>query len=247
MGVVSLRQHTKRRIGIKLWAAGVSLAVGLAMLGGVFFVGNFGNNSNTEQAPKPTSQPTAVHTPVADAIATAPVVTTPEPTPKPVAPKPQPKPAFTAPISIEGDEDCYNDTLAALELIAEKAPGHYAVVTQYIGVIKCVTQGSGMEAYLTPPRYLAGDVTRSGGTMWYAGTIVHDAGHSKLYNDYLTSHPDEEFVPGDIWTGQNAEAACLAVQHDALAEMGADKGTLDYVANVINSGYWNVPYDQRWW
>ncbi len=104
-----------------------------------------------------------------------------------------------------------------------------------------------MAAYENPPRYLVGDLTRRGGTIWYAGTIVHDAGHSKLYHDYLTSHPGETSVPGDVWTGQAAEATCLAVQHDALAEIGAAQSTLDYVQNVINTNYWDIPYSERWW
>ncbi|HSX06092.1 MAG TPA: hypothetical protein VLF69_06530, partial [Candidatus Saccharimonadales bacterium] len=97
-------------------------------------------------------------------------------------PKPQqPKTAFTTPIVIKGDASCQSDTLAALELLADKAPKHYQTVTTYMAIIECVTQGSGMAAYENPPRYLVGDLTRRGGTIWYAGTIVHDAGHSKLY------------------------------------------------------------------
>lgn len=136
--------------------------------------------------------------------------------------------------------------MVALKLLHDKAPGHYAVVVKYMGIIQCLASGSGMYAYEDPPRYVVGDATRNAGTIWYAGTIVHDAGHSKLYHDYLDANPDQA-VPTDVWTGQNAEATCLAAQADALSQIGADQATIDYVNNIINTQYWNIPYSERWW
>jgi hypothetical protein len=154
--------------------------------------------------------------------------------------------AFTTPIQIKGDAACQSTTLDALKLLSDKAPTHYAVVTQYIGVIECASQGSGMFAYENPPRYLVGDTTRNAGTIWYAGTIAHDVGHSQLYNTYLHAHPGES-VPGDVWTGESAERSCLDAQHDALSKIGASQTTLDYIKNVINTEYYDISYDQRWW
>jgi hypothetical protein len=127
-----------------------------------------------------------------------------------------------------------------------KARSHFETVQKYIEVIECSEQGSGMFAYETPTRFLTRASTRNAGTIWYAGTIVHDAGHSKLYNDFKTSDPNSS-VPDDVWTGQSAEAACLAVQADALQEIGADQSTIDYVNNILQTEYWNVPYSERWW
>jgi hypothetical protein len=165
----------------------------------------------------------------------------PAPRPSTVAPAP-----FTTPIQIRGDAACQSDTLAALQLLSAKAPTHYATVMQYIGIIQCASQGSGMYAYDNPPLYLVGDATRNAGTVWYAGTIAHDAGHSKLYHDYLSAHPGQA-VPDDVWTGQSAEITCLAAQYDALSKIGGTPSQLTYVQNVINTQYYNVPYDQRWW
>ena len=167
----------------------------------------------------------------------------PVPAPHPAAAAPAP---FTTPIQIRGDAACQSDTMAALQLLSAKAPTHYATVTQYIGIIQCASQGSGMYAYDNPPLYLVGDVTRNAGTVWYAGTIAHDAGHSKLYHDYLSAHPGQP-VPDDVWTGQSAEITCLAAQYDALSKIGGTPSQLTYVQNVINTQYYNVPYDQRWW
>jgi hypothetical protein len=179
--------------------------------------------------------------------------------PAPLPPTPAAKPAqaprlnaiapaapFTTPIQIRGDAACQSDTLAALQLLSAKAPTHYATITQYIGIIECASQGSGIYAYDNPPLYLVGDATRNAGTVWYAGTIAHDAGHSKLYHDYLSAHPGQP-VPDDVWTGKSAEITCLAAQYDALSKIGGTQSQLSYVQNVINTQYYNIPYAQRWW
>lgn len=177
------------------------------------------------------------------AKAAAPPATKPAPAPKRSVAAPA---TFTTPIQIRGDAKCQSDTLAALQLLSTKAPTHYATIIQYIGIIQCVSQGSGIYAYDNPPLYLVGDATRNAGTVWYAGTIAHDAGHSKLYHDYLSTHPGQA-VPDSVWTGQSAEITCLAAQYDALTKIGGTQSQLDYIQNVINTRYYNIPYDQRWW
>jgi len=159
---------------------------------------------------------------------------------------PAPTPPFVTPIQIRGDAACQASTIEALKLLNQKAPTHYETVTRYVKVIECASQGSGMFAYENPPRYLVGDATRNAGTIWYTGTIAHEAGHSKLYHEYLNTHPGSS-VPNEIWTGQSAEKTCLEAQYDALSKIGGTQSQLDYVRNVINSQYYDVPYDQRWW
>lgn len=154
--------------------------------------------------------------------------------------------AFTTPVQIRGDAGCQSSTIEALKLLSHKAPAHYATVTKYVGIIECASQGSGMFAYENPTRYLVGDATRNAGTVWYAGTIAHDAGHSQLYHAYLIANPGSS-VPNDVWTGESAEKTCLEAQHDALSKIGGTQYQLDYIRNVINTQYYNVPYDQRWW
>lgn len=151
---------------------------------------------------------------------------------------------FSTPIKIIGDNNCQSDTLNALQLISEKAPTHYAIVIKYIGSIECVSEGSGMFAYENPPRYAVGDKTRNAGITWYAGTIVHDAGHSKLYNDYKDSN---ESVPSDVWTGKNAESICIQAQLDAVIEMNGPQDQIDYIKKSLDTDYYNIPYSERWW
>ena len=149
-------------------------------------------------------------------------------------------------ITIKGDENCKQKTSAALALLKNKTPTDYEQVVKYIGVIECVEQGSGMWAWESPPRYTAGKSTYEADTLWYAGTIAHDAHHSALYHDYQLSHPGQS-IPSDIYTGEQAEADCLKVQYDALARMGATASTLDYLKNVITTKYWTGDYANRWW
>lgn len=153
---------------------------------------------------------------------------------------------FVTSIVIKGDSTCQSSTLSALKLLNDNAPTHYSIVKSYVGVIECVSKGSGMAAFETPPRYMVGDATRNAGTVWFAGTIAHDAGHSRLYHDYLSNNPGQS-VPNDVWTGEAAERTCLEAQYDALSKIGATQSQLDYVRNIINSQYYNTPYDQRWW
>lgn len=150
------------------------------------------------------------------------------------------------PIKITGDSTCITKTNQALTLLKNKAIVHYNIIIKFVGTIQCVNSGSGMYAWENPPRYVVGKATVNAGTIWYAGTLVHDACHSKEYHDYLLTHPGST-VPSNVYTGKSAEALCLNAQYDALVKIGATKSTLDYVKNIINSNYWNVPYSGRWW
>ena len=149
-------------------------------------------------------------------------------------------------ITVIGSEDFKNKTKLAFSLLYDKARNYYDMVLKYVGIIEYADKGSGIYAWENPPRYKVGKATVDTGTIWYAGTIVHDATHSKLYNDYLATYPSES-VPEDIYSGEKAEAICLNVQYDALSKIGADQETLDYVKNAINTKYWEIPYNERWW
>lgn len=149
-------------------------------------------------------------------------------------------------IKIKGDKNCVEKTQEALGLLQSKVADHYNTVDKYVAIIECTTQGSGMYAWETPPRYQVGKATIEAGTIWYAGTIIHDSCHSKQYHDYLSAN-NSATVPDKVWTGKEAEKQCLDIQYDALSRIGADQSTLDYVKNIINSQYWDVSYNNRWW
>lgn len=156
------------------------------------------------------------------------------------------KPLGPFEIEIIGEGDCVSNTNQALDLLRNQAKIHYDTIVKYVGIIECTESQSGMHVWENPPRYQVGKATVDAGTIWYAGTITHDACHSKQYHDYLFENPSTN-VPSEVYTGRNAEAQCLDVQYDALRRIGATQETLDYITNIINSEYWNVDYGERWW
>ncbi len=156
------------------------------------------------------------------------------------------KPLGPFKIKITGVGDCASKTNQALDLLRNKAKIHYDTIVKYVGIIECTESQSGMYVWENPPRYQVGKATVDAGTIWFAGTITHDACHSKQYHDYLFENPLIN-VPSGVYTGRSAEAQCLDVQYDALHKIGATQETLDYITNIINSEYWNVDYGDRWW
>jgi hypothetical protein len=153
-------------------------------------------------------------------------------------------------IVIDGSSDCVTKTYQALNLLKSKDIDHYNLVMTYIGKITCTTSGSGtgMYAWEKPPRYQIGMTSVNAGIPWYASTIVHDAWHSKLYNDYMaTADPSVVYAPNDVWTGETAELACLEVQYESLSAIGGSQAELDWLKEVAKTKYWEVPPDQRWW
>ena len=217
--------------------------------------------------PVPTPTPTPVPTPTPTPVPTPTPTPVPTPTPTPV-PTPTPTPVPTSPLlsvawisslsptypfqdiphelTINGDVICVSQTERALELLKQRVASHYGIVNQYVGEIRCVESGSGMAAYWAIPTFLVGKETREAGTSWYAGVIVHDACDSVQYHNYLAIQ-SVSFVPIEVYTGREAEAQCLASQIDALEGIGAPSHILNYVREIIESEYWDVPYGERYW
>ncbi|MDO8609977.1 MAG: hypothetical protein Q7R95_05480, partial [bacterium] len=134
----------------------------------------------------------------------------------------------------------------ALQLLKTKAAEEYQMVTKYIGVIECVTSGSGMQAWNNPPRFQIGKLSM-GNPVWEAGAIVHDSFHSKLYHDYLDNNPDITTVPDEIWTGEVAETRCLDVQVQALQKLGAEQWLIDGAKKTLETKWWLTPHEKTWW
>lgn len=138
-------------------------------------------------------------------------------------------------VRIKGGLGCQLQTSGALNLIREKAPQEYEFINKYIGVIHCVSGGSGMYAAENPPRFQVGAKTREAGTLWYASTIIHDACHSKQYQDRLIN--PLKGSQADI--KRLSEAECLEFQADAAQKMGADQYYVDFIKNSISKEYWH--------
>lgn len=138
-------------------------------------------------------------------------------------------------------------TLDALELLRLNDINNYNLVANYLGTIECKERGSGVYAWENPPRYVVGKATmKNWGLKWYTSTIVHDSYHSKLYNDYALLYKTLN-VPYEVYSGELAEALCVKTQHETLLKIGADEYLINYIKQVMDSHWWEVDYNDRWW
>jgi hypothetical protein len=77
--------------------------------------------------------------------------------------------------------------------------------------------------------------TASANSYYVASIIVHDACHVDLY------------LQGRIYYGEEAEMHCLALQRQALLEMGAPAYLLSYLDYLQKTSWWETPYSARNW
>jgi len=150
-------------------------------------------------------------------------------------------------ITVQGDSKFILSTREALKKLEGTA--RFKMVLRHIGVIR-QAERSGMRAYDEPPTYEVGAATWTHSTVWYAGTIAHDACHSMLYD----AAKDEAGEPDpDRWTGTEAEKKCLSVQLEVLETIEADPYITAYVRKIQkNPSYHGDPrswddYQKRRW
>jgi len=152
--------------------------------------------------------------------------------------------AITITIVVVGDDEFGTHTSETLELLAADAPDGYAQVVAYIDVIEAVDAGSGMDVFTKT--YLVGQETayapgfsRDEQVVWYAGTIVHDSCHSRLYSE------------GEPYIGRDSELACMLDQLDALEALDRSEFFESYVQGLIDgvddpeNAYWSDP-NRHW-
>jgi hypothetical protein len=135
-------------------------------------------------------------------------------------------------IEIQGSPTFIHSTITVLGML--KKTQSFEVVQRYVSIIK-EAEKSGMRAYDVKPTYEVGADTWQYSIVWYAGTIAHDAYHSRLYHE------------AKVWTGTEAERQCLAFQLQALKELNANEYLINYVEGLIEDpDYWS-DYDNRYW
>lgn len=116
-------------------------------------------------------------------------------------------------IKVVGSYDFVERTRESMELL--KDTKSFATIKPFIHNIK-EGERSGMRAW-EDATFVVGDRTWKHSAMWYAGTIVHDGCHSKLYHEKKP------------WTGPDAEVVCLKIQAEALREMKASPSLISHV------------------
>ena len=138
-------------------------------------------------------------------------------------------------ITITGDAAFTQNTQKALSVIKKGSESGYALVTGYVAIIE-QNEFSGMRAYDELPTFQVGKATYNASTTWYAGAIVHDAYHSKLFHDALEKYG---YVTYEMWMGENAEKWCLSVQIDFLIEIGAPQYEIDHAISLWDKNWWD--------
>ena len=122
----------------------------------------------------------------------------------------------------------------------------FPTVRSYLGRIK-QSEKSGMKAYAKPPTYEVGEITWSASTIWYAGTISHDAYHSFLYHQSKEENDGIEPNP-ELWTGTEAERKCLEFQLQVLQELLADEHITKYIERLKSDpNYHRIDYKKKNW
>ncbi|MBI4656063.1 MAG: hypothetical protein HY746_04845 [Elusimicrobia bacterium] len=132
-------------------------------------------------------------------------------------------------IEIAGSAEFKQQVAKALILLRKKAPEEYEIVKKHIGKIE-ENERSGMLAYKEPPVYQMSLKTAFYSITWCAGTIAHDAYHSKLYHDYEKRHGKP--VPYDEWAGFEAEKKCIKYQLETLGKIKAPENEMDYCLSL---------------
>lgn len=149
-----------------------------------------------------------------------------------------------ADIAIEGSDEFAAHTHNALALLRDEAAEMYAQVITHVAIIKSVAAGSGMHVEtktfdVGQETAYAPDWDLPSQVLWYAGAIVHDSCHSRLYAD------------GEPHLGKEAEIACLEDQLAALEAIDPGGFFSTYVTGLIEGAddpenqYWNDP-NRHW-
>lgn len=130
---------------------------------------------------------------------------------------------------------------AALDALARRCPDAFETVRRYVGVVR---QGehSGMWAWENPPALELHDRSAMHSVTWCAGTIVHDAHHSRLYHEYIARHGRD--VPESAWTGTAVEKECIAVQLAVLRCLDAPASEIAHL-EAQDGTHWDTNKDGR--
>jgi len=142
-----------------------------------------------------------------------------------------------------------NQVYQAVLLLKARDPDAYAVVTNYVGLIREGPR-SGMRADNKPPVYEMTAATAFYSLTWCAATIAHDSFHAKLYREYREAHHGR--VPGEVWTGNKAEQQCMTHQLAVMERIGSTRAEIDYAKTQADGHYvkdhetWSDYRSRKW-
>ena len=143
-------------------------------------------------------------------------------------------------IEIKGDQYCKDKVNEALDFMKDNSPKFYTKVITYIGVIECTDKNKSSYISIDTPTVTLADMKFFVTVTQLAGTLVHEAHHSELYNQYKIKNKVNE-VPTEIHSGRKAEEQCVNETIKFLKEVNAPTNEIYYEENIfeIEGEWWN--------
>ena len=137
-------------------------------------------------------------------------------------------------IRIRGNKAFIQRVERSLRLLQDKSPDVFQLIQRFAPYIRQSSR-SGMRAYDSPPTFDLSSKTADYSESWCAGSIAHDAYHSKLYHKYLDAHGGP--VPDAEWTGQAKERECIEFHTRVLKDIGAPDFEISYLSQLDGSHF----------
>lgn len=136
-------------------------------------------------------------------------------------------------ILIKGNKKFIRRTKEALNLLKEKDSLSYKVI---IKNIESIYQGN--KTYFDPfLNNKTAFVTLSSDITWHASQILHEAYHSKLYNNAILENRNPIYA----YSGYEAEMYCLTKQIECLRQIQSPKYLLEYAISFYGKNWWDKP------
>jgi hypothetical protein len=142
-----------------------------------------------------------------------------------------------------GTEKFQRQIQAALLLLTNKDPDDYAIFRKFFQRIT-ESEHSGTWAYDNPATVYIAPKTAFRSLTWCASSLVHEAYHRKLYQDYLEAHGSP--VPVEVYHGKEAEKICMQHQLVVLEKVGSSAYEKVWL-KMQDGSHYTVPYSNQNW
>lgn len=137
-------------------------------------------------------------------------------------------------IIIRGNKKFIKGTKEALYLLKEKDYLSYKIIIKNINVIQQNNE-TYFDKYINNSIAFINTTSLNSGIIWHASQILHEAYHSKLYNDALEDGKN----PIEVYRGYEAEMYCLTKQIECLKQIQAPKLILEYACSFYGKNWWD--------
>ncbi|MFZ5754951.1 MAG: hypothetical protein ACOY3J_12020 [Bacillota bacterium] len=141
--------------------------------------------------------------------------------------------SFNKGVLVAGSSSFKSKINQSLALLHKKTPYYGAKVDKYLKEIR-ESNHSGVKVE-TGVFHLGKGTINNQDIVWLASVIVHDAYHVELYKK------------GKPYAGREAEAACIREQKKFLQAVDAPAHYFTYLDKVLESNYWEIPFENRTW